>query len=69
MPVRIEASSYRERPVAFEIVGPWTRPQRMAPYEFQRGEQVALLILVATLLSLIVVLNWAEELKRLVPVN
>jgi hypothetical protein len=26
--VRIEAASYRGRPVAFEIVGPWTKSAR-----------------------------------------
>jgi hypothetical protein len=29
IPVRIEAAAYRGKPVSFEIVGPWTRAERM----------------------------------------
>jgi serine/threonine-protein kinase len=31
LPLRIEAASYRGRPVYFNVVGPWTRPSRMEP--------------------------------------
>jgi hypothetical protein len=27
--IRIEAASYRDKPVSFQVVGPWTRPLRM----------------------------------------
>jgi eukaryotic-like serine/threonine-protein kinase len=30
--VRLEAAAYRGRPVFFEIVAPWTRPDRMQPF-------------------------------------
>jgi serine/threonine-protein kinase len=29
--VRVEAAAYRERPVSFYVVGPWSRPSRMVP--------------------------------------
>ncbi len=33
VPVRIEASAYHGRPVYFQILGAWTRPDRMQPFE------------------------------------
>jgi hypothetical protein len=31
IPMRIEAAAYRGKPVYFELIGPWTRPER-GPY-------------------------------------
>lgn len=31
IPLRIEAASYRGKPVYFESIGPWTRPARLGP--------------------------------------
>jgi serine/threonine-protein kinase len=31
LPLRIEAASWRGRPVNFEMIGPWTKPSRMQP--------------------------------------
>lgn len=31
IPIRIEAASYRGKPVYFEIVNPWSKPQRQEP--------------------------------------
>jgi hypothetical protein len=36
LPLRIEAASWRGRPVAFEPVGAWTRPERDAPRRLAR---------------------------------
>jgi len=36
LPLRIEAASWRGRPVAFEPVGAWTRPERDAPRRVAR---------------------------------
>jgi hypothetical protein len=33
IPMRIEAAAYRGKPVYFELIGPWTRPGRMQPYQ------------------------------------
>ena len=49
VPLRVEAAAYRGRPVWFQIVQPWTRPERMQP--FQRtarravGQAINILIL------------------------
>jgi len=51
--MRIEAAAYRGRPVSFELIGPWTRPTRMKPYQptsRERAGQVVLILLLATLL-------------------
>jgi hypothetical protein len=55
IPMRIEAAAYRGRPVYFELVGPWTRPERMQPYQATTGEQVAWVIFTGLLFSLLIV--------------
>ena len=40
VPMRIEAAAYRGKPVYFELIGPWTRPERMQPYQPTAGERV-----------------------------
>jgi hypothetical protein len=37
LPVRIEAAAYRGRPVWFEVISPWTKPERMGGYAWPRG--------------------------------
>ncbi len=51
IPMRLEASAYRGKPVYFELIGPWTRPARMQPYQLTGGERAGLVILVILLLS------------------
>jgi serine/threonine-protein kinase len=55
MPMRIEAAAYRGKPVYFELIGPWTRPERMQPYQPTAGEQAFAVIGVVLLLSVLVV--------------
>jgi hypothetical protein len=38
IPMRVEAAAYRGKPVYFELIGPWTRPDRMQPYQPTVGE-------------------------------
>ena len=54
IPMRIEAAAYRGKPVYFELIGPWTRPERMQPYQPTVGERVVLVIFTVLLLSLLV---------------
>ena len=44
--MRIEAASYRGKPVYFELIGPWTRPERMRPYEPTVGEKAGLVFFI-----------------------
>jgi Protein kinase domain len=55
IPMRIEAAAYRGKPVYFELIGPWTRPERMHPYQPTSGERMGLVILTVLLLSMVVV--------------
>jgi serine/threonine protein kinase len=55
VPVRIEAASWRGRPVNFQVIGPWSKPARMQPLGWTSGDGfvgisfICLLILAAFL--------------------
>jgi hypothetical protein len=53
--MRIEAAAYRSKPVYFELIGPWTLPERMQPYRPTRGEWAALVIVRVLFFSVLVV--------------
>ena len=55
IPMRIEAGAYRGKPVYFELIGPWTRPERMQPYQPTMGERASLVIFTVLLLSVLIV--------------
>jgi hypothetical protein len=50
---RIEAASYRGRPVYFELIGPWTLPDRDEPRQTRAGEIINQVILLALLVALL----------------
>src|SRR5262249_31705899 len=54
IPIRIEAAAYRGRPVSFEIIGPWTQPERMFPVEVPTSQEIVngILVLLLTVLLL-----------------
>ena len=54
VPMRIEAAAYRGKPVYFELIGPWTRPERMQPYEPTVGEKAGLVFFIVVWLSMFV---------------
>jgi len=54
MPMRIEAAAYRGKPVYFELIGPWTRPERMQAYQPTSGERVGWVFVIVLSLSLLV---------------
>jgi serine/threonine-protein kinase len=39
--LRIEAAAWRGRPVSFQVIEPWTRPQQMEPFRFSAGERAS----------------------------
>src|SRR6185295_11015435 len=47
--IQIEAAAYRGKLVHFEIIGPWSRADRMGPEVTTRGDFAAGLILIATI--------------------
>jgi hypothetical protein len=40
LPVRIEAASYRGKPVYFDLIYPWTKQDRSTPYAPRLGEKI-----------------------------
>ena len=54
IPMRIEAAAYRGKPVYFELIGPWTHPERMQPSQPTAGERVGLTILAVLLVASVV---------------
>jgi serine/threonine-protein kinase len=48
-PVRVEAAAWRGKPIYFQIVGPWTRPERMQSFMLTASvKAVAVTVLVLT---------------------
>ena len=54
IPMRIEAAAYRGKPIYFELIGPWTRPERMQPYQPTSGERAGWVFSIVLSLSLLV---------------
>jgi serine/threonine protein kinase len=55
IPIRVEAASYHGKPVYFEIVGPWTRPERMQEFQLRPGQKVLIVVFLVLILSLDIV--------------
>jgi hypothetical protein len=49
-PLRIEAAAWRAKPVYFALIGPWTRPYRMQPFERSAGQKASNLVGIVMLL-------------------
>lgn len=52
-PLRIEAASWRGRPVFFRVIGPWTRPERQIKVTMSAGQKAANLAGIFALLVLV----------------
>jgi hypothetical protein len=50
VPLRIEAASWRGRPVNFQVIGPWSRPERMQPSQRIGAESLGLTFFICTLI-------------------
>jgi serine/threonine-protein kinase len=55
LPMRIEAAAYQGKPVYFELIGPWTRPERMQPYRSTAGRRAFFVIGIVLWISMLVV--------------
>ncbi len=53
VPIRIEAGAYRGVPTFFQIIGPWTKPQRMEERPETLGQKIGNVIVLSILISLI----------------
>jgi serine/threonine-protein kinase len=52
--LRIEAAAWRGKPVNFDIVGPWSRADRMEAYRLTTGERLAQAILLSVAIGVLV---------------
>ncbi len=57
VPIRIEAASWRGRPVNFQVIGPWSKPERMQPSQWPAGLSFVLTFFICMLI-LAVFLAW-----------
>jgi hypothetical protein len=53
IPIRVEAAAYRGRVVWLQIVEPWTRPERMRPYEPSPSERLTGYLAVGIIIVLV----------------
>ena len=51
--LRVEGAAYRGKPVFFDVIGPWTDPERMQPDEESFADQVFVALIFVTLFGLI----------------
>jgi hypothetical protein len=61
-PLRVEAGAWHGKPVFFHLIGPWTRPDRMRPFEETPGRKIAQVVQVV--LFLLVVFGAAALARR-----
>ncbi len=54
IPMRIEAAAYRGKPDYFELIGPWTRPRRMQPYQMTTTKRAFFAIGIVLWVSMLV---------------
>jgi eukaryotic-like serine/threonine-protein kinase len=58
IPIRVEAAGYRGQPVWFQIVGAWTRAERMEPWRYTPRQWTAAIILITLLVVLVAASGW-----------
>ncbi|HLL75281.1 MAG TPA: serine/threonine-protein kinase, partial [Pyrinomonadaceae bacterium] len=58
VPLRVEAASYRGRPVYFELVGPWSRPGREEPERTNAATKRVLTVVLIILAALTAAAVW-----------
>jgi serine/threonine-protein kinase len=58
IPIRVEAAGYRGRPAWFEIVAPWTRPDRMQSFRYTTRQRAAAVVGVTMVIVLVCASAW-----------
>ncbi|MFN7996127.1 MAG: serine/threonine-protein kinase [Bryobacteraceae bacterium] len=53
-PIRIEAGSWRGKPVYFHIIGPWTQPDRMQEYQPNASERANQILWMSIFVAMVV---------------
>ena len=58
IPIRVEAAAYRQKPVYFELIGPWTRPERTQEFQFRTGAKIFTVVIIILFLSFMITGVW-----------
>ena len=58
LPLRVEAASWRGKPVAFRLIGPWSKPERVAPVQPIGPSNWILIGLAVLVFALAPILGW-----------
>jgi serine/threonine-protein kinase len=58
VPIRVEAAAYAGRPTWFEIVAPWTRAERMQPFQLTARQKAGGIILLLLSLGVVGAAGW-----------
>jgi hypothetical protein len=54
IPLRIEAASYRGKPIYFDLIYPWVTPDRSVPFSPTRQQKIAVFIIVTLFLGIVI---------------
>jgi hypothetical protein len=54
IPLRVEAASYRGKPIYFDLIYPWTTPDRSAAFSQTRSEKITVFILVILFAGIVI---------------
>ncbi len=54
IPLRVEAASYGGKPIYFDLIYPWTTPDRSAAYSQTRREKIAVFVLVILFAGIVI---------------
>jgi protein kinase-like protein len=54
IPVRIEAASYRGKPIYFDTIFPWTEPDRSTPYSPSLGQKIWVAVLCVSFFAILI---------------
>jgi serine/threonine-protein kinase len=60
-PLRVEAATWKGKPVYFQLIGPWTRPSRLQNFQLTKGERASQ---IATLVLFLLIMIGALALAR-----
>jgi Protein kinase domain/zinc-ribbon domain len=68
LPVRIEAAAYRGKPIYFEVIYPWSTPDRSSQEASTRRQDIVAIVLVSLLLLILIggalVARWNVQQRR-----
>lgn len=58
LPLRVEAASYHGKPIYFEIVSPWRRPEAQVPFQYSASDIIGTVVLLTLFFASIFIGAW-----------